>query len=316
MADTTVYFATSRKASGDGFGAELDPAQTTFGAIKVTGTTLADADSGTMGPVTDRTMGTFGTAALNSIVNGGDNLLIFIHGFANSFEDAIKRAAFNRAWFAAGGAAGETTVVAFTWPSPGKTIGSLSALEKPYKSDQKNAGGSGPHLAQFFLEVDKLVAAFRGFRPNRRVFLLAHSMGNWALQAGVAEWYAKRTTDKVVFDEVFLAAPDENYNSFEGTPGERLTRLADLGKRITIYYNGTDKILYLLSKIINGTPRLGTLGPKKMRDAQVYPAEKFRMRGCAFVADYHHGTFDAVHQYYRLSPKVREDVVAMMNGKP
>ncbi|MGH6870110.1 MAG: hypothetical protein ACREHE_01280 [Rhizomicrobium sp.] len=67
---TTVYFATNRNPSGAYFGADLaspDAAQTVFGAVAVTDTDLANASSGTMGPVTDRSIGTFGTATLNAI---------------------------------------------------------------------------------------------------------------------------------------------------------------------------------------------------------------------------------------------------------
>jgi esterase/lipase superfamily enzyme len=319
MPDATVYFATNRKAEGDGFGADIvrpDPGLMTYGTIEVTNTDLTLPYSGTMGPVTDASMGTFGTATLNTIVNGPDNLLIFIHGFANSFDDAIKRAAYNKAWFAAGGAAGETTVVAFTWPSVGTVVEFGEDLTEPYKTDQKQAGNSGPHLARFFLEVETLVAAFRTLRPNRRAFLLVHSMGNWALQAGISAWFPMRRTNTSIFDEVFLAAPDEDFTSFEVPMGQRLTHLPDMGKRITIYYSGIDKILFMLSAPINGVQRLGTLGPNKMKDMTIYPPEKFRIRGCAFVDDYLHDSFDAVHQYYRKSPKVRTDIVAMMNGNP
>jgi esterase/lipase superfamily enzyme len=320
MADTTtVYFATNRNPVGQSFGplpGDLSPDKTVFASVQVSGTDLASADSGQLGPITDRSAGTFSTAALNAIVNGGDNLLIFVHGFANAFEDAIKRAAYNRAWFAAGGAAGNTTVVAFTWPSSSTVMGSISDLTGPYTADQGHAGNSGPQLARFFLEVDKIATAFKKLRPNRRVFLLAHSMGNWALQAGVQAWYPQRTQAGPVFDEVFLAAPDENFNSFESPPGQRLTRLADLGKRITIYFNGNDKILFLLSECINNVRRLGTLGPDQINDTTLYPASKFRLRNAGAVRDYPHATFDAVHQYYRLSPTVRADIVAMMNGNP
>ncbi|HEY2069864.1 MAG TPA: alpha/beta fold hydrolase [Rhizomicrobium sp.] len=317
--DTTVYFATNRNPMGVGFGANIadtDPTKTLFAAVDVSGTDLLNADSGVLGPITDRSTGTFGGGALNSIVNGADNLLIFIHGFANSFEDSIKRAAYNRAWFADGGAQGETAMVAFSWPSAGTIVDFGEALTAPYKADQVNAGNSGDHLAYFFLQIDKIAATFKSLRPNRRVFLLAHSMGNWALQAGVSAWYPQRTEAGPVFDEVILAAPDEHFTSFEFPLGQRLTRLPDLTRRTTIYYSGIDKILFMLSAPVNGVQRLGTLGPQRMNDETLYTASKFRMRNCGFVNDYHHGTFDAVHQYYRLSPKVRADIVAMMNGGP
>ncbi len=318
MADTTVFFATNRKPAGNGFGADIvnpDPNLITYGAIRVTGTTLGNANSGAMGPVTDRALGHFGTTSRNKIVSSGANLLIFIHGFDNSFEDAIKRAAFNRAWFADGGAPGATTVVAFSWPSLGQLISNNpTSLTSGYSTDQASANASGFHIAKFFLEMDAVAAAFRQAHPQGRIFLLAHSMGNLALQAGVASWYQQRASSKSVFDEVFLAAADERYDSFEAAPGQRLTRLTNLGKRINIYYSNLDTVIWL-SNSINGILRIGFEGPKDKSSTAIYPASKFRMRNCALVLDYpQFDSLDASHQYYRRSKKVRADIVAMMNG--
>lgn len=320
MADTTVYFATNRQAAGTGFGANIvgpDAAQITYGSIAVTQINLNDANSGQMSAIADRTMGSFAANSLTAMVNGGENLLVFIHGFDNSFEDAIKRAGFNRAWFADGGAPGATTVVAFTWPSMGQLLATNpTSLTSGYRTDQSVAGSSGFHIAKFFLEIDKLTAAFRQAKPKGRVFLLAHSMGNWALQAGVQSWFQQRASADVVFDEVFLAAADERFDSFEQPAGGRLSLLSRLAKRVSIYSSDLDTIIWL-SNSVNGIPRIGFEGPKDKSNQHVYPPATFRMRGCGGVMDYNYfDTFDASHQYYRRSKKVRKDIVAMMTGGP
>jgi esterase/lipase superfamily enzyme len=321
MAETTVYFATNRQPRGtNGFGATIvppDTAQMTYGSIHVTNIALPDAASGQMGPIMDRSMGSFAANSLTAIVNGGENLLVFIHGFDNSFADAIKRAAYNRAWFADGGAPGATSVVAFTWPSLGQLLAKKpTSLTSGYLADQGHAGASGFHIAKFFLEIDKLEKAFRMAKPNGRIFLLAHSMGNWALQAGIASWFQQRESNDVVFDEVFLAAPDERFDTFAAPAGQRLSLLKDIGRRITIYYSEMDTIIWL-SNGINGILRLGFAGPGDKTDDTQFPPAKYRMRDCGGVFDYDcFDGFDASHQYYRKSPKVRADIVAIMSGAP
>lgn len=65
----------------------------------------------------DLNLGSFSATSRRNIVNSGKYLLIFIHGFDNTFEEAIKRAAFNRDGLRHGGI--DAKVVTFTWPSAG-----------------------------------------------------------------------------------------------------------------------------------------------------------------------------------------------------
>src|SRR5262249_24074178 len=135
----------------------------------------------------------------------GKNLLVFIHGFDNSFLDAIKRSAFNRTWFAASGdPAADTMVVAFTWPSSGQLFASLpEPPDAAYVQDRTMAGQSGPHVARFLSNMLELV---RKMPAGRRAFLLAHSMGNHALEAAIASGVGPAPA---MFDEAILAAADE-----------------------------------------------------------------------------------------------------------
>jgi esterase/lipase superfamily enzyme len=141
-------------------------------------------------------------------------------------------------------------------------------------------------------------------------------MGNLALAAAVESWFSHNNPAVRLFDEVFLAAADERWDSFELPMAARLNRLPDLTPRISIYYSVRDVALYL-SLGVNLILRLGHEGPIHKTDAAVYPPARCRMPDCAEVNDYDLlNPPDASHQYYRRSPKVRADIVAAMRNDP
>ncbi len=318
---TTVYFATNRKKDGTGefgFGASAVPnnaAAATYAVAEVSSVTLADADAGTIQSIHDTNAGDFSQAVKDKIIGAGRNLLIFIHGADNSFEDAIKRAAFNREWFAASGeAAANTTVVAFTWPSSNKYFSAGHTPLEEYKTDQVQAGKSHFHLALFLKRVDDLRGNFLQAHSGGRVFLLAHSMGNWALQGAVQGWFDDHGASDRMFDQVILAAADEVRDTFETPDGGRLANLPKLSGRISVYYNRAD-ILMILSEAANHNVRLGYNGPEDKFDTSIYPPAEFRLVDCSDVLDYLR-LGESSHQYYRKSPTVRADIVANMVNDP
>ena len=151
---------------------------------------------------------------------------------------------------------------------------------------------------------------------GRRVFLLAHSMGNFALAAAVESWFSHNNPAVPLFDETFLPAADERWDSFTLPMGARLSQLPALSPRISIYYSARDIALYL-SIAVNLISRLGHEGPLHKTDAALYPPARFRILDCAEVNDYNLlNPPDASHQYYRRSPKVRTDIVAAMRNDP
>lgn len=315
---TQVYFATNRKydaAQPNGFGYEIvpnDPAAITYALADV-----PNPGSGQIGTISDLTSGRFSDAATEAIVGSGKSLLVFVHGFDNSFADALSRAAFNCDWLRASGQPdADTVVIAFTWPSIGRLFGPLlSPPDAAYKADQAMAGASGFHLGHFFSEIDRLRAIYRVRNPTGRIFLLAHSMGNWALQAAMTWWYQAQQPGDDMFDEVILAAADEVADSFEAPHGTRLNRIADLAQRVTIYYSRKDAILWL-SAAVNGNARLGHDGPYGKEDPRKYPPNVFRMIDCTEVSDFSPPFLsEETHQYYRLSPTVRTDIAAVMGGR-
>jgi len=313
----TVHFATNRVLTGPADQvtsyspsavSPSDPTAVTYGTAFVEDAGL-DADTvGAIKSINNVRQGQFSESAKGDLSDPGRNLLVFVHGFDNTFENAITRAAFNQQWLEQSGVpAASTAVVAFSWPSAGKLIGKpLPSLA--YRDDQRRAGLSGLPLMTFFANLQPLIDAARS--KGNRVFLLAHSMGNWALQAAVESWFVHGNGDALLFDEAFLAAADEVHNTFGTTPPGRLSGLSRLAKRISIYSSQRDEVLKL-SSAVNLARRLGQNGPDDGTNAVLFPPAKYLMVDCSSANDY---AFDLAssHQYYRRSPQVRADIAKTM----
>ena len=312
---TTVYFATTRMVNDppDRTGSythnivsPMRPQDITYGTAFVNTANLTADTVGAVTSIHDLQQGGFARSTIDDLSAGTRDILVFIHGFANSFENALTRAAFNREWLMDGGA--DTAVVAFSWPSRGHVI------EPPFPSfayrwDQTTAGQSGPAVMAFLANLLPILEAARA--RGRRAYLLAHSMGNWALQSAVETWFAHGNGDAFMFHEALLAAPDEVANSFDFEPYGRLSGLDRLARRISIYFSRSDRVLDDLSETINGNRRLGQDGPPDRTDPAHFPSAQFRMVDCSAIADFPRD-FQGSHQYYRRSPQVRADIVSVM----
>jgi esterase/lipase superfamily enzyme len=165
------------------------------------------------------------------------------------------------------------------------------------------------HVSTFFANLEPIIGSARA--NGNRVFLLAHSMGNWALQAAVESWFAHGNGDAFLFDEVVLAAADEVNNTFEYLPAGRLSGLDRLGRRISTYASEQDAILKLSMAINLGAKRLGQDGPHDRANLTRFPPEKYRMVDCSGFTDYALNLASS-HQYYRRSPSVRMDIANTM----
>ncbi len=314
----TVYFATNRvlngaadqlQSYGESVVAPSNPNFVTYGTAYVEDANLTADTIGAIKSIQDIEQGRFSQNAVDDLSAPGRTLLVFIHGFDNSFENAITRAAFNQQWFAASGLAGaETTVIAFSWPSLGKLI-TLPFPDAAYRRDQTTAGQSGLHIAAFFANLEPLISSARA--KGNRVFLLTHSMGNWALQAAVESWFSHGNGDAYLFDEIVLAAADEVYNTFEFLPTGRLSALDRLGRRISTYASEQDAVLKLSMAVNLGAKRLGQDGPHDRANASRFPTAKYRMVDCTGFTDYSLNLASS-HQYYRRSPGVRTDMANIM----
>ena len=317
---TTVYFATNRIANHPAdrpenysffMTAPDNPLQVTYGTAFVDSAGLTADTVGAVRSLQDLQKGSFSQAAFDDLAEGGRNILVFVHGFANSFEDALTRAAFNREWLAAsGGSEADTAVVTFSWPSRGQLL-TVPFPTLPYRSDQRMAGGSGLPLMRFLANLLPILEKARA--NGRRTFLLTHSMGNLALQAAVQAWFDNGNGDAEMFDHIFLAAADIVDDAFDPPVANSLAPLRRLGRRITVLHNHRDQVLDKLSETLNFCHRLGQDGPRGGGDAILFPPAIYRRVDCSGFTDYDTG-FAGSHQYYRRSAGVRTEIAALMGA--
>jgi len=162
------------------------------------------------------------------------DLLVFVHGYNVSFEDAAVRAAQVAADLNFDG-----TVLLFSWPS--------AASVTAYVRDQQSARNAGYQLLRVLR--NHVAAAQPG-----RVLLLAHSMG--AEVVGKALTLTATTDSTPHLAEVVLAAPDVDARVFKR---EILPRLAAHAAHITLYASSDDDALRA-SRVVNGAGRLGLGG--------------------------------------------------------
>ncbi len=131
----------------------MSPQLITYGIATVDGVDIATNTQGTVAQISDVQQGEFSPKAVQALSNPGKDLLVFIHGFDNTFSDAVTRAAFNREWLAASGMPRtDTTVIAFSWPSIGQAV-AFPVLQKDYLSDQHMAENSGLALMSFLANL-------------------------------------------------------------------------------------------------------------------------------------------------------------------
>jgi len=151
------------------------------------------------------------------------NVLVYIHGFNTSFDEAAKRAAQLGFDLKVPG------ITAFySWPS----LANITA----YVGDLSRIEASEQHLADFLVKATTLVE--RG-----KVHLIAHSMGN----RGLLNAMHRATTQAALrtgahFGQIILAAPDVDARSFA-----QLASVYPLAaEHTTLYVADQDKALLAL----------------------------------------------------------------------
>ncbi len=239
------------------------------------------------------------------------DILLYIHGFANGFEDSLMRAAQLSEVYAFDCPAGRTRpaghvqplTVVFAWPSDGM-------VQPPWKyaSDRDDAAMSGVAMARALRRFIDFLDANEGDRCPYRIHLVAHSMGNWALRHAVQGLRALNDGARLprLIDSAFLMAADEDDDCFEHDA--KLRPLSELARRIHVYHSADDIALHVSDKTKGNRDRLGTAGPRSFSGLDT----RIKAIDCSVVdgTEMFHGS----HQYYRLRPEVIADVRAVLAG--
>ena len=230
--------------------------------------------------------------------------LVYIHGFANTFEESISRAAQLHEFYEVGPREDpkHPVVFVFCWPSNGRVTPPWE-----YFDDKQDARASGIAMARALLRLYDYIHR-TGDPCNQRIHVVAHSMGNWALRHAVQalkEMSEGRRLEPT-FDNVFLMAADEDEDAFEKE--KKLKPLLKLARRIHIYHSEDDKALLISDTTKFNPPRLGHSGPRSLSGftSRVVAVD------CQAVDDteFHHVN----HQYYRRRDEVIKDVREVLIG--
>ena len=315
MADIRVFFATNRNYQPanklQAFGGRFNPDG--VAALRFGHADFSRADAGpqlsavTVYPEHVAGDGIVGGSArfldaLRELMKGGrSDTLVFIHGFNVSFRGALDAGARLAEELSVGGRA--VNIVVFSWPSDGQAVPLMS-----YYSDREDARASGPALARAYLKLrDYLVNLDSVEYCDRRLHLLAHSMGAYVLRQGLQALIAKDPNALTrFFDQILLAAPDEDDDAFESP--QKLQLLPRLGRQVTVYFNPNDRALVISDKTKSNPDRLGSDGPRMI---DLIP-KKIVLVDCRNVA----GDADPLvhHSYYIRSPAMARDLDAVLLG--
>jgi esterase/lipase superfamily enzyme len=237
--------------------------------------------------------------------------IVFLHGYASTFDSALERAAEISGKYtikSAPAAGGRTTrrnpfVFAFCWPSDGEMV-----PWKSWHSDRQDAALSGIAMARSLMRLLDFLRSNKDARCQQRIHLVAHSMGNWALRNLLLSLRTLNNDARLprIFDQMFLMAADEDNDAFEHQA--KLALLSQLATAIHVYYAENDRALDI-SDMTKGQPdRLGETGPRTMDgiDSRVFAID------CRNVCET--TLADANHQYYRKRKEVIADVCAVLDG--
>ena len=317
MAKVRVFFVTNRNYQPDNklqkFGARFNPdgvAALRFG--------YADFTEGEEGPQLDD-VSVYPERQTATAIKGGserflDDLktmmagersdtMVFIHGYNVTFTGALQAGAHLARDVKVQGR--PVNVVVFSWPSDGAAVPLMS-----YYSDREDARASGPSIARAFLKLrDYLIELPEDDYCNRCLHLLAHSMGAYVLRNALQALLAKDSEALTrVFDQIMLAAPDEDDDAFETET--KLKLLPRLGRQVTVYYNPNDKGLIISDKTKANPDRLGSDGPRLI---DLIP-KKVVLVDCRNVAG--HADPFVEHSYYIRSRAMAQDLAQVLRGEP
>jgi esterase/lipase superfamily enzyme len=169
------------------------------------------------------------------------DVLVFVHGFNTSFEEARLRATQIAADAHFGG-----VTVAFTWPSKSDVFG--------YVSDKDSATASRDALQGLFHDL--------GQTPGvGKVHILAHSMGGWlSMEALRALAIAGDKDLSGHLGDVILASPDIDITVFASQMAR--VRPAD----VTVFATPNDRALSLSSFVASSRQRVGAIDASKPED--------------------------------------------------
>lgn len=166
-------------------------------------------------------------------------VLVFVHGFNNKFEDAVYR--FAQIVHDSGT---DAVPVLFTWPSKGNVLA--------YGYDRESSTYSRDQL-------EAVLKALASDPQVGEVSVLAHSMGNWLLLESLRQMAIRDGRVAPKIRNVLLAAPDVDIDIAR-------QQIADMGPTkpaFALFVSRADKALAVSKDLWGSSDRLGAIDPLK-----------------------------------------------------
>ena len=240
---------------------------------------------------------------------GGNDVVLFMHGYAVDWEDAVASAMSLEFMLNSkrGNGSKEVKVILFSWPSNGSNMPFAA-----YKSDRSDARDSAKSVGRGILKLRDFLSTLKRHTDNEaekvcnsKIHLLCHSMGNYVLENALAYkvlGYSGGTLPRI-FDQIFLCAPDVRDDAMEKSA---LSRLHEMGNRVSIYYNDGDVAMHFSEYTKHFGDRLGHTG--NARPAMIH--NKVHQIDCTPIVK---GFTE--HSYYQWAT-VNEDIMQSIQGVP
>ncbi len=167
----------------------------------------------------------------------GSHALVFIHGFNNTYGDAVFRLAqivhdSNM----------QATPILFTWPSRAEITGYL------YDKESTNYSRSG---------LEQALRTLAGDPSVKDIIVLAHSMGSWLAMEALRQMGIRDGRVDPKIKNVILASPDIDIQVF----AKQYVEMGEPRPRFTIFMSSDDKALAASSFITGRVSRLGAINP-------------------------------------------------------
>ena len=168
---------------------------------------------------------------------GRRDVLVYLHGYHTTFEEAAIRAGQLGADLNVPG-----LTAFYSWPSKGNLLG--------YLADEAAIEDSEADIEEFLVCLSRDTGA-------ERVHIIAHSMGNRGLLRAIQRiTSAASAKADVRFGQIFLAAPDVDVGTFR----KIAVAYGGLADRTTLYVSSRDKAVWM-SLLLHMFPRVGYAPP-------------------------------------------------------
>lgn len=222
---------------------------------------------------------------LSGRIGSDRDVLIFVHGFNTSYDDAR----FRLAQVATDGRFGGVPLL-FTWPASGSLF--------DYEAAKESASASRDALAQTLMSLADV--------PDvGRIHILAHSMGSWlTMEALRQDAIAGRPDLNGKLGDVMLAAPDIDVTVFRN----QISKIDP--HHVSIFVSTNDRALFLSRRLAGDRPRLGAMNPSNPGDKAMLDRLGVKVYDLSGDSDWLIG-----HGAYASTPSVVRQIGATIGAK-